>query len=249
MNSIENDMPSKPAARVVCVLGMHRSGTSCLTGTLQRYGLHLGKVIDQAPHNLKGNKENKNIWKVNNLALSQSGGAWDNPPDQIVWNDEVVKLRDEFIASYNQAVWGFKDPRCLLVLPLWREALPQLIFCGTFRHPLAVALSLEKRNGFSYEKSLYLWSHYNTLLLAYAKELKAPLVCFDWPADKYQKEVARVATSLGFTQKSDNNSFFDDALRTNTSDDVQPNCILEEQHLMLYQQLCDTATKNRPLLF
>ena len=32
------DMPD----RVVCILGMHRSGTSCLTGSLQQAGLFLG---------------------------------------------------------------------------------------------------------------------------------------------------------------------------------------------------------------
>lgn len=42
----------------VCVLGMHRSGTSVLAGCLGNYGLYLGEVVREAPHNKEGNNEN-----------------------------------------------------------------------------------------------------------------------------------------------------------------------------------------------
>ncbi|HBM84618.1 MAG TPA: sulfotransferase family protein, partial [Halieaceae bacterium] len=35
-------MTSQPR-RVIAILGMHRSGTSCLTGSLQEAGLELGE--------------------------------------------------------------------------------------------------------------------------------------------------------------------------------------------------------------
>lgn len=41
---------------VVIVLGMHRSGTSCLTGLLQQAGVALGNVVKEAAHNKKGNR-------------------------------------------------------------------------------------------------------------------------------------------------------------------------------------------------
>jgi len=45
-------------AETVAILGMHRSGTSCLAGSLQELGLYLGEVYDQNPHNPRGNREN-----------------------------------------------------------------------------------------------------------------------------------------------------------------------------------------------
>ena len=47
----------------VIILGMHRSGTSCLTGCLKEYGLHLGDVSESNKHNKKGNQENKEVFK------------------------------------------------------------------------------------------------------------------------------------------------------------------------------------------
>ena len=47
--------------KTIAILGMHRSGTSCLTGCLQQMGLNLGKVSDFNEYNLKGNKEDDKI--------------------------------------------------------------------------------------------------------------------------------------------------------------------------------------------
>ena len=41
----------------VVILGMHRSGTSCLTGSLQDKGLYLGQVSQRGTFNKKGNRE------------------------------------------------------------------------------------------------------------------------------------------------------------------------------------------------
>ena len=48
------DKKSSPIA----ILGMHRSGTSCLAGSLQEAGIYLGDVVTSAAHNQKGNREN-----------------------------------------------------------------------------------------------------------------------------------------------------------------------------------------------
>src|SRR4030095_3852003 len=64
-----------------------------------------------------------------------------------------------------QRLWMWKDPRTALSLPLWKEVLVQLdietyyVIC--LRHPLDVAASLQRRDGFSRVKSLALWQLYN----------------------------------------------------------------------------------------
>jgi len=47
-------LPGRP----MLILGMHRSGTSCLAGCLQAAGLISGEVNIQAMYNAKGNREN-----------------------------------------------------------------------------------------------------------------------------------------------------------------------------------------------
>jgi len=129
--------------RVVCVLGMHRSGTSCLVGSLQKAGLHLGRHHTWNRYNRRGNRENQDIVDLNDAVLIHSGGAWNAPPRAIRYTEEHLArarlIADGFPADFR---WGFKDPRALLTLPLWREALGgRLLRVGIFRHPMAVAAS------------------------------------------------------------------------------------------------------------
>ena len=100
---------------VVCILGMHRNGTSCLAGCLEERGLNLGDVVNTAPHNRKGNQENLELRAINDAVLTQSGGAWDNPPEVLSGDDDLRQRRDRHIAANSSVeTWGFKDPRTLL---------------------------------------------------------------------------------------------------------------------------------------
>src|SRR5205085_1596864 len=90
------------AAEAVCVLGMHRSGTSCLAGTLEEAGLYLGEVIRKSPFNPKGNRENPLIMALHEELLSANSGSWDDPPREVVWSDEQRRARDEIIGSYRR---------------------------------------------------------------------------------------------------------------------------------------------------
>ena len=169
---------------------MHRSGTSCLAGSLQEVGLYLGDVNEQAPHNAKGNRENRAIMDLNDAVLMANDGSWHEPPDTVVWNSEHRARRDELIGAYPaHKTWGFKDPRTLQTLGGWLEALPSVRCVGTFRHPVAVARSMHARDRFSRDKSLSLWMNYTRLLLHYQRRFGFDLVCFDWSAEDYHKKL------------------------------------------------------------
>jgi hypothetical protein len=184
-------------SQVLLVLGMHRSGTSCLAGSLQEAGLFLGDVLTAAPHNVKGNRENREIMNFQEDLLRDNGGSWDAPPPRFSWSAEHRARRDAIIESYGDApLWGFKDPRTLLTIDLWREALPHLRAVGTFRHPLSVARSLQKRDGGELQKWLDLWMLYNERLLRYQKELRFPLLSFDSGDDTYRAALRRIACEL-----------------------------------------------------
>jgi len=79
--------PQPPAAagqRVIAILGMHRSGTSLLAGTLQECGLDLGDVITASPANEKGNRESWALMALHEDLLRKAGGSWNQPPGQPV---------------------------------------------------------------------------------------------------------------------------------------------------------------------
>ncbi len=200
--------------RTIIVLGMHRSGTSCLAGILEKAGVDFGKVSTSNRYNLKGNRENKRILKLNDRLLDFNNGSWDNPPGRIIWPAHLKEERDRILEDYNRSpVWGFKDPRVLFTLDGWLEAVPNVSFAGTFRHPGAVAQSLYKRDQFSFDKSLTLWKKYNALLLNYRKEYDFPVVSFDRAPVDYQDNIEKLLGLLGLDGRTEAREFYDRELK------------------------------------
>lgn len=187
------------SSQPVLILGMHRSGTSSLAGSLEQHGLYLANVFKWNPHNQKGNRENPEIMGLNESVISYNQGSWDNPPLAIKWNDALAKQRDDILNDFyasQKPVWGFKDPRTLITLEFWLDNLPSPQFVGTFRNPLAVAASLAARNKFSLENSLNLWQSYNQKLLYVQKKFAFPLVNFDASLEDYNQRVRSIAKSF-----------------------------------------------------
>ena len=204
--------------RVICVLGMHRSGTSCLMGCLEQAGVFLGDVSRRNAHNPKGNHESPRIVALHEQLLRSSGGAWDQPPQRVVWTDECRRTRDAIIADYSkQSLWGFKDPRTLLTLSGWLDALPELVLVGTFRNPLAVARSLQSRDHWSLERGIRLWLHYNALLRDLAQSRGVPLISFDLPPEQYKHKLVELCGRLDLPEGRRAGGFFEETLRRNAA--------------------------------
>ncbi len=182
----------------VAVLGMHRSGTSCLAGCLQDLGLTLGPVNEAAPHNRKGNRENPRLWPVHDAVLARVGAAWDTPPaEPVAWTSGEIAALRAVAADYDglPRPWGFKDPRATLLLDGWLEVFPELRLVGSIRHPLAVAGSLKARNGYDLDRSLAIWTAYNRALLRWTGERMAAVIDYDAP--DYETRVRAAAADLG----------------------------------------------------
>ena len=162
--------------RNIIVLGMHRSGTSMLTGTLRQAGVALGDVNLAAPFNRKGNMEHPAIMHMQEDLLEKNGGSWDTPPTSpLIWQPMHTAIRDLFISQFaSESIWAFKDPRTLFTLEKWLEVLPDSEFVGVFRSPVQVAQSLNNRNQMSFEDGFALWSIYNEKLLELHNEYAFP---------------------------------------------------------------------------
>lgn len=201
----------------ILILGMHRSGTSCLAGSLQKRGVFLGQVHEVNPHNRKGNRENQRLVDLNTKILQYNHADWDKPPSgRLLWNAshsrELERVRSDF-DSVNRACWGFKDPRTLLTLPFWISEIKRRKFVGTVRRPMLVARSLQARNGLSIPCALELWLAYNARLIQLVEQNPFPIVSFDAEPDEYIAKVDAIAAQLGLPKTSnDEDDFYDQKL-------------------------------------
>lgn len=228
----------------ILILGMHRSGTSCLAGSLQQQGVYLGEVYEWNPHNLKGNRENPQIMELNESLFTAHQGSWDHPPNQMShWSESQQQQRDQLIQALSagaKQAWGFKDPRTLINLSFWLAGLQNnyaLSYIGTFRHPLAVAQSLYKRNGTPLEAGLALWYHYNLRLLACWEQQPFPLLSFDVPSDVYSKNFKQACAALHLTFSLVESPFFENQLRSSNTPAMTDYAIKEQKYLDCYTQL------------
>jgi len=199
------------------IMGMHRSGTSCLTGSLQKCGVQLGEVIERAPHNLKGNRENKDVMALNDSVVSFSGGSWDKPPVRIKWSKTHEAEKDriiESLKSHQNNIYGFKDPRAIFTLPFWEDGVDNIKLVASFRHPLLVAKSLNARNKMPLSEGLKLWKAYNVKLYSYLQKDGFPLISFDIEKHEYISAIQRISIYLGLPKTANNDdSFFDHTLK------------------------------------
>lgn len=213
----------KEPSRVICVLGMHRSGTSCLAGTLEQGGLLLGDVQTHNAANLRGNRESPRIVALHDALLRSNGFVWNSPPppgQELSWNDEHRRERDAIIAEFaDRPMWGFKDPRTLLALAGWREALPGLETVGIFRHPLAVARSLHARGDMPLDRALAVWVAYNRRLLDERRRSGLPIISFDGNEEDFRAQVSALGIALRFPAELGGGTFFAAELRHHRAED------------------------------
>lgn len=212
---MERDRTRPPC---VIVLGMHRSGTSLLIGSLEAAGLNLGEVNNAATHNRRGNKENESIRSLNDELLKRCGAAWDRPPtSQIEWNAAEEGRGRSLVRPYLQAErpWGFKDPRTIWMVEGWLRLIPGARMVGVFRHPSLVVRSLIARARFARralgpDKALKLWCEYNAELVRLQRIHGFPVIHFGSTAAArrdFDVALASFARSIGLADSP--HRFFD----------------------------------------
>jgi hypothetical protein len=224
--------------RVIAVLGMHRSGTSALVGSLQRYGLFLGAHNKANKYNLRGNRENRPVLKLNEDILRHSGGSWDAPPPAVEWSEAHFERARKILAEYaGRPLWGFKDPRTLLTFEGWQALLPDLELVGVFRHPARVARSLASRPELPVQDPLGVWGTYNERLLELHRRRPFPVLSFDDDTQALERNFDRVAEMLGLATEDGEEPFFTDELRRLDAERIE----LPAEVTALYEELCSLA--------
>ena len=199
-----NDSPRKC---IVCVLGMHRSGTSVATRLINLLGIDLGAeehLLGSRPDNPKGYWEYQPILDLNDEILGRLGGNWHEPPPLPPGWETAAELadlrqraRDLVARTFASSDWGWKDPRTCLTLPFWKQILPPIQYVICMRSPAEVAASLEKRDGFSIEKSIRLWQIYTGAAIEHTAGLPRHFIFYEDLINSHREEMSRLARFLG----------------------------------------------------
>jgi hypothetical protein len=200
----ESEKPS-----VFVVLGMHRSGTSFLTKSLELLGIGLGeKMMKPADSNPKGFWEDQEVVDLNiEIMKTQESDFADlgfKPPSrEEISNlhplfEQAVALVSNRISSYSR--WAFKDPRTCRTIAFWQAAIeaagatPKFIIA--VRNPLEVAASLKRRDAMPIEQGLYSWLQHT--IPAFTETQGAPRVVVEYAQllrDPH-RELSRVSQAL-----------------------------------------------------
>jgi hypothetical protein len=160
-----------PSGPWVLVLGMHRSGTSALTGALARLGLATPAPDDLVTGHYDNpvHFESAALSDLDDALLDALGGSWSAPPPLMPGWERAAALGPVLAGGPGAARRAFpgqgplvwKDPRLCLLLPLWRAQLPgPPSVVMVWRAPMAVAQSLHARQAFTVSLGLALWEHY-----------------------------------------------------------------------------------------
>src|SRR5215216_3280524 len=200
-------------AVAVCITGMHRSGTSVVARLLHECGLDLGPESDLLVadrHNLDGYWENRRFVAVSEGILERLGAAWDVLPEVAEgWEtDEALAplyaSATELVAEYAlPEPWGWKDPRCSLVMPFWQRVVPDLNVVVCLRNPMDVLLSMQRRGSTSATLGARLWTEYNRRLVAAVPPERRVITRYEHYFEDPEAELTRVLRRVGMTVEDD----------------------------------------------
>jgi hypothetical protein len=180
-------------AKAILVLGMHRSGTSALTRILSLCGASLPRrLIGPASQNHEsGFWEPAEIVALHDEILAAAGSSWYDLrsfpstwfdlPAATPFADRLARLIETEFGTAPLII--LKDPRLCRLLPLWRNVLARLkiepLAVIPIRHPLEVAASLQRRDGFGEGVALLLWLGHFLAAEHDSRDLRRCFVTYD----------------------------------------------------------------------
>ena len=165
--------------QLAVILGMHRSGTSLITKSMELVGYELGdNLMPERGDNPKGFFEDVDFVELNDELLRASSSTWEIPQLSTASRDiddkKLIKRADKFLKDKfkGRQKLALKDPRACLLLPLWQKRFEayeiEARYIVVHRDPVEVAASLARRNGFSLRHGLLLDYLYSREIMAFA---------------------------------------------------------------------------------
>lgn len=188
------------------VLGMHRSGTSSVAGTLALLGAAAPRTLMRpAEDNPKGFWESEVVTAFNDRLLAACGSSWNDwrkldasALSDPTWAEEAARVLQSEFGDADAIV--LKDPRICRFFPFWRRVLegagyaPLIVM--PIRDPLEVAGSLNARNGMDRTRAQRLWLRHVLDAEAVSRGLPRHLMGWDGFLSDWRGETARMGARL-----------------------------------------------------
>lgn len=201
---------------IVCILGMHRSGTSVAARVLNVLGVYLGPqdcLIAPRHDNPKGFWEHKRIVALNKELIGGPGGDIRISPDfqpKCMEARDLHKMRQQALSIIKSdfqgaEIWGWKDPRNCLTLPFWQSMLPQMHYVICVRHPVHSAQSLQKRDGTSLLEGIHSWLVHMTSGLEATSGQPRIIVAYEEMMQNPDVVLERLAAFIGHPERVGDN--------------------------------------------
>lgn len=235
----------------VCVLGMHRSGTSVVTRAINLLGPYLGEqedLLSPSRDNVEGFWERKDIVKLHDKILFRYRKNWDSitpMPENWYLNNDFSDLRQELISLIkgkflSHPIWMWKDPRTMLVFDLWKDVLREmdveLKVVYVLRKPFDVAKSLEKRDRFSTNRALGLWLNQTLAAMRSITDIPTVFVSYDKFLSDWKGDLLRCSRALNIEWPPN-----EDVLESNMKSFIRPDL---RHNLSPSANLADTDVKK-----
>lgn len=191
---------------------MHRSGTSVLSRALMSFDVSLSSNLmpSHVEVNAKGFFEDLDIVALNEEALAALGSAWHhftpiNTSHLVILRqlglvDKAKALLHSKFGATTNGLFSFKDPRTARLIPFWKEVFAdesyEVSYLLSYRNPLSVATSLEKRDGFEILKNYWLWLLHVLPSLLETNGAPRVLVNYDQLLQTPELVLSRIANKL-----------------------------------------------------
>lgn len=198
-----------PARTAILVLGMHRSGTSALTGSLFRLGVAMPvSLIPPGANNARGYWESSRLRDFHDRVLASAGSSWAdwtqfNPrwlesPRAAEFETELRWLLESEYGS--SGLFAVKDPRICRFVPFWLRVLEGAEIAAApvipFRNPLEVALSLKTRNRTPVTEGLLLWLRHVLDAEADTRGMPRSFIKYERLVEDWRERLERVGQDL-----------------------------------------------------
>jgi predicted O-methyltransferase YrrM len=201
-------LPYKQAA--ILVVGVHRSGTSCLAHLLHVLGAKLpAQVIGPGHGNSLGHWEPMRLMRINKEILSAIGRTWYDPrpiPPSWFRSKEAYVFHERLVAEialgYEVApLILIKDPRICRLLPLYLDVLDALeiepLIILPIRHPGEVIRSIHERDHIDPSIVDLLWLRSLVEAEEASRTCARVWISFDQLLDDWEATVRSIADQLG----------------------------------------------------
>lgn len=237
------DAIAKQSRKIIVMLGAGRSGTSLVMQILNELGMRLSNElipgVDSNPKGFFEDIEIVNIQKelISNLQITANMPLPENWQEMDASHNALKKIKAVIKnrVDDDRTIWGFKDPRTAMFLPIWIKAFNSQwirpIYILTVRDPRAVTISLQRITNressifemmwlYRYCEALYHTSancyiiHYEEWFSSYPERIAAELLEY-CGLNQYQRGIKKDPVIKDLIKENLNRSIFSEHIIQN----------------------------------